>query len=300
MPRVCLGVWWPRGEGGWEGGGGNRLLPFGYCIAVTVALGTVPPCPPAPQALAACSLPLDRPLTPRDGAVRPLALLPHASAVRHITLHPTFASACLGLFKSARLLPPRVQDAGGGEVAPATWDDYRTTVLAYVQGDSLWLTHDRSESDVRIPQLPAVLLGPQRLRELLGRPRGGAHTGGGGGGAAVGPILSLAGPSTVDSYWYVTGLATDGVAWKAHVDQLESQCVGGGAGQVSGMIGIGNGSLYLSVVLTPIPPFGPMSLAFTPQQLAGGARFDSRVKIGNWAEERSRVEVRPCRILSCV
>jgi hypothetical protein len=42
-------------------------------------------------------------------------------------------------------------------------------------------------------------------------------------------------------------------------------------------------------------------MQFTPQQLAGGPRYASKVKIGNWSEERSRVEVRARRRLSrCV
>lgn len=34
-------------------------------------------------------------------------------------------------------------------------------------------------------------------------------------------------------------------------------------------------------------------MQFTPQQLSGGPKFSSKVKIGNWAEDRARVEVRP-------
>ena len=33
-------------------------------------------------------------------------------------------------------------------------------------------------------------------------------------------------------------------------------------------------------------------MQFTPQQLSGGPKFSSKVKIGNWSEDRARVEVR--------
>ena len=35
-------------------------------------------------------------------------------------------------------------------------------------------------------------------------------------------------------------------------------------------------------------------MQFTPQQISGGARYGTKVKIGNWNEERSRIEVGVC------
>lgn len=32
-------------------------------------------------------------------------------------------------------------------------------------------------------------------------------------------------------------------------------------------------------------------MQFTPQQLSGGPKYSNKVKIGNWSEDRARVEV---------
>ena len=37
--------------------------------------------------------------------------------------------------------------------------------------------------------------------------------------------------------------------------------------------------------------YAPYTMQFTPQQLSGGPKFTSAVKIGNWAEDRARAEV---------
>jgi hypothetical protein len=36
-------------------------------------------------------------------------------------------------------------------------------------------------------------------------------------------------------------------------------------------------------------------MQFTPQQLSGGPKYSAKVKIGNWSEDRARVEVSSCR-----
>jgi len=36
----------------------------------------------------------------------------------------------------------------------------------------------------------------------------------------------------------------------------------------------------------------PVTMQFTPQQLSGGPKYTSAVKIGNWAEDRAKAEVR--------